>query len=306
MFNEELKRQFIDERNKEVVLPQNYLKCQFNKVSEMEKDLNKDVSNFTVYEIIEYYKLLNTSSLESLVTLNSQFSIYTQWCLQNNLVSDNQNHFLEITIEMVKGCISKVLLEMKIISKDKILDWVDQLPNPKDQFILLGLFEGIKGKDFCELSKLRPADINGNIATLCTGRKIELSKKLLEIIDACLSTDLYYSISGKGDKIMPLVNNGYIIKDYPNAKDNVSDFQMGRKIYNAITRILDYFGMLEFMSANSIFESGKLNMIKERANELNITSKEYLYSDHIKEIESKYNLKMIRSTFWAKYEDYLT
>lgn len=305
MFNEDLKRKFIAERNKEVVLPDLYLERQFNKISFMEEELGKDLSNFTVYEITEYYKLLNLSSLDSLLVMNSQFSLYTQWCLQENLVKDNQNHYLEMTIEHIKGCINKVLAKMKMVTRETILEWVEELPNPKDQFVLLGLFEGIKGKDFCELYRLKPEDIKGNVATLCTGRTIKLSDKLISIISDCISEDKYYSLTGNGVKVMPLIDRGYIIKDYPNARTDVSDFQMGRKVYNNITRILNHFDVLSFMTANSIAESGKLTMIKERAKELGMSNKEYIYSKHISEVEDKYNCRIVRSMYTIKYEDYL-
>ena len=163
----------------------------------------------------------------------------------------------------------------------------------------------MKGKDFCELSKLRPEDIEGNIASLCTGREIKLSNKLLKIIHDCVVEDKYYSISGNGTKVMPLLDKGFVIKDYPNARADVSDFQAGRKVYNSITRILNYFDVLSFMTANSIAESGKLHMIKERAKELGMTCKDYIYSQYIEEVEKKYNSKVVRSIFWLKYADYL-
>ena len=304
-YNPEIKIQYIEEKSKEVIISNNYLECQFNKTSKMEEELDKDLSNFTVYEITEYYKMLNISSFDTLFVMNSQFSMYTQWCLQKSLVKDNQNHFLEMTLEHLKDCLNKALVNMKIVSRETILNWVDQLPNPKDQFVLLGLFEGLKGKDFCELSKLKPEDIKGNIATLCTGREIELSDQLIKIIHDCVSEDKYYSISGNGTKVMPLVDKGYVIKDYPNARGDVSDFQLGRKVYNSITRILNYFDVLDFMTANSIAESGKLHMIKEKAKELNMSCKDYIYSNHITEVEKKYNSKIVRSIYWLKYEDYL-
>ena len=305
LYNPELKIQYIEEKSQEVIISNNYLECQFNKSFKLENELDKDISNFTVYEIIEYYKMLNSSSLDTLVVMNSQFSMYTQWCLQKSLVRDNQNHFLEMTIEQLKECLNKMLVNLKFVTRETILNWVDQLPNPKDQFVLLGLFEGLKGKDFCELSKLRPEDIKGNIATLCTGREIELSNRLLKIISDCVVEDKYYSISGSGTKVMPLVDKGFVIKDYPNARGDVSDFQLGRKIYNSITRILNYFDVLNFMTANSITESGKLHMIKERAKELSLSCKDYIYSNYIEEVEKKFNSKIVRSIFWLKYEDYL-
>ena len=304
-YNEDLKKQYIEEKSKEVIISSNYLECQFNKTSKMEEELGKDLSNFTVYEITEYYKMLNASSFDTLFVMNSQFSMYTQWCLQKNLVKDNQNHFLEITLEYLRDCLNKALFNMKFVNRETVENWVDQLPNPKDQFVLLGLFEGLKGKDFCELSRLKPKDVKGNIATLCTGREIVLSKKLVKIINDCVIEDQYYSISGNGTKVMPLLNKGYVIKDYPNAIADVSDFQRGRKIYNSVSRILNYFDVGDFMTANSIAESGKLHMIKERAKELDLSCRDYIYSNHIEEVEKKFNYKIVRSMFWLKYEDYL-
>lgn len=304
-YNPELKIQYIEEKSKEVIISNNYLECQFNKTSKLEEEFGKDLSNFTVYEITEYYKMLNASSFDTLFVMNSQFSMYTQWCLQKSLVKDNQNHFLEMTLEHLKDCLNKALFNMKIVTRETVLNWVDELPNPKDQFILLGLFEGLKGKDFCELSKLRPENINGNIASLCTGREIKLSNKLLKIISDCITEDKYYSITGNATKVMPLLDKGFVIKDYPNARPDVSDFQSGRKVYNSITRILNYFDVLSFMTANTIFESGKIHMIKERAKELSMTCKDYVYSQYIEEVEKKYNSKVVRSIFWLKYEDYL-
>lgn len=306
MYNEERKRRFISERNAEVILPNDYLECQFNKISNVEETLSKDLCNFTFYEITEYYKLLNLTSTVSLSVMNSQFSLYTQWCLQQNLVNDGQNHFLEMRNEDYNNCINKALLNLKIISRDTLLEWVSQLTNPKDQFILLGLFEGIRGKDFCELAKLRKEDVVGNVATLCTGRKLQLSDKLVGIIDDCISETKYYSISGKEKKVMPLIDNGYIIKDYPNTKEDVSDYQRGRQVYNGIKRILQYFDMFPIMSASSIVESGKIDMIKRRSFELNMTCKDYIYSVNIKEVESKYDCGVIiKKTYYKKYEDYL-
>ena len=76
-YNTDLKIQYIEEKSKEVIIPNNYLECQFNKTNKLESELDKDLSNFTVYEIIEYYKMLNVSSLDTLFPMNSQFSMYT-------------------------------------------------------------------------------------------------------------------------------------------------------------------------------------------------------------------------------------
>lgn len=305
MYNENLKKRYIEEKKESATLPSNYLECQFNKVGKYEEELKKDVYDFTVYEIVEYYKILNLSSLEVLAVLNSHLSLYTQWALQENLVKDNQNHFLEIDLEKMKSCLNKVLIERKIVSREQIIEWCEELPNPKDQVVMLGLFEGLKGKDFCDFVNLRPEDVNGNKLTLVDGRTIIVSNELIKYIEDSIAEDKYYSSSGNQIKTMPLINKGYVIKEYPNTKEGTSAFAKGRIIYNGIARSLKYVGALSYMSANSICESGKIWMIKQRAAELGISAKDYVYSVYIREVEHQFGCKIVKSVFWLKYEDHL-
>ena len=306
-YNEELKKRYIDEKEKSLVITSNYIDVQFRKASEMEYELDKDVSSWTTYEIIEYYKILNVTSFESLICLNSIFSQYTQFCLENSLVRDNQNHYLECTREILSGCINKSILDKKIVTRDTVLKWVDELPNPKDQFILLSLFEYGKSKDFKDIVNAKQTDLDKTENTLkLEDRQVKVSDKLIDIIYNCQMEDTYYSISGKGVKKMPLVDHGFVVKSYPNQNMDLSDFQKGRNIYIACQRIFDYLGVGQWMSPNAIAESGKLHMIKERAKELNITPMQYIYSENIKEIEVQYGCSITRSVYGKKYMEYLT
>lgn len=304
MYNKELKERYIKEKTDSVTLPSSYLDCQFNKISDYEAELNKDVHDFTVYEILEYYKMLGVASLEVLAVLNSQLSMYTQWCMQQNLVVDNQNHFEEIELETMKGCLNKALIEKKIVSRGQVLEYCEQLPNPKDQLVILGLFEGMKGKDFCDFVNLKPNDVHDNRLKL-DNREITVSRQLLNYIEDSIRVETYYSCSGGGTKTMPLADRGYVIKYYPNTKEDTSAFQKGRVIYNGVARSMSYVGA-EYVSANNIFESGKIHMIKQRAKELGMSVKDYVYSEHIKEVENKFNCNIVKSTFWLKYEDHLS
>lgn len=304
-YNEELKKRYLEEKDK-LVLTSNYIDVQFRKSSEMEYELDKDISNWTIYEITEYYKLLSITSYESLICMNSIFSLYTQFCLENNLVKDNQNHFLECTNEVLLTCLNKAILDKKIVSREAVLKWIDELPNPKDQFILLSLFEYGKSKDFKDIvyAKFENLDVSDKKIKLFE-REAKISNKMIEIIYDCVSENQYYSISGRGSKIMPLIDYGFIVKSYPNQNINLSDFQKGRNIYIACQRIFDYLGIGDYMSPNSIVESGKLHMIKERAKQLNISPIEYLYSDYIKEVETQFNCNITRSVYEKKYSEYL-
>lgn len=304
-YNEDLKQRYLHEKEKHTITV-NYIEVQFRKASETEYELDKDVSNWSFYEIIEFYKLLNIISFEYLLCLNSVFSQYCQFCLENNLVKDNQNHFLECTKDILANCINKSVLEKKIVSKENVLRWVDELPNPKDQFILLSLFEYGKSKDYQDIVYARLDDLDKkNNELKLLSRKVKVSNKLINIMYDCASENIYYSISGKGVKTMPLVDYGYVVKSYPNQNMGLSDFQKGRNIYIACQRIFDYLGTGDYMSPNSIVESGKLHMITTRANALNMSPMQYLYSERIKEVEEQYGCVITRSIYDKKYEEYL-
>ena len=303
-YNKQLKDRYLSEKEMTLSIPANYIDVQFRKSSETEYELDKDVSNWTIYEIIEYYKLLNMTSFESLMCLNSILSQYTQFCLENSLVRDNQNHFLECTKDVISSCLNKAIFDKKIVEKETVLKWVEELPNPKDQFVMLSLFEFGKSKDYKDLVNAKEENLKESMLNL-SDRTVKISDKLINIIRDCKAEDTYYSISGKGVKTMPLVDYGYIIKSYPNQNMDLSDFQKGRNIYIACQRMFDYLGIKQWMSPNDIVESGKLYMIKERAKELNITPMQYVYSDYIKEVERQFGCSIVRSVYVKKYSEYL-
>ena len=303
-YNEELKKRYIKEKEKQLSISTYYIDNHFRNSAEQEYELDKDLSEWTTYEIIEYYKLLNLTSYESLACLNSTFSQYTQFCLENNLVRDNQNHYLECTKEVLLGCVNKAILDRQIIDRETILKWVNELPNPKDQFILLSLFEYGKSKDFEEIVQVRQEDYNGNQLKLIN-RTVNISYKLQDVIEDCISETTYYSMTGKKNRTVSLVDYGYIIKSYPNQDIYASERQKGRNIYITCRRIFEYLGVDKWMNPNAITESGKLHMIKERAKALNMTPMEYIYSDNIREVELQFGFTMVRSVYAKKYEEYL-
>jgi hypothetical protein len=305
-YNKELKDRYIQEKEEFLSVTSNYIDVQFRKAADTEYELDKDISNWTTYEILEYYKLQNLTSFESLMCLNSIFSQYTQFCLENNLVRDNQNHYLECNKDLLFGCINKAVLDMKMVDRETVLKWVDEIPNPKDQFILLSLFEYGKSKDFRDIVSVKHTDLDEESNTLkLSDRTVTISDKLINIIRDCQTEDVYYSISGKGVKKMPLVDYGYIVKSYPNQNMDLSDFQKGRNIYIACQRMFDYLGVGKWMSPNSLSEAGKLYMIKERAKEKNISPLQYVYSDMVSEVEKQFGCSVVRSVYSKKYNEYL-
>lgn len=303
-YNEEIKKRYVEEKGNKTLVPASHLLNTFKKSAEYEFEHGKDLCDWTRYEITEYYKILNSTSLEVLINLNSVFSQYTQFCLENNLVKDNQNHYLEINFNILNNCINKAILNKKVVTRETVLEWVNELPNPKDKFILLGTFEFGKSNDHQDITNAKQDDVEGYRLKLAD-RTVDISDELLDIIYDCEITDEYYSISGSCTRTMPLVDYGYIVKSYPNQSIDATVYQKGRNVYASSRRIMQYLGIGDWMNLSAISESGKLHMINKRAKELGMSAVEYIYSDFIKEVETQYNCKITRSIYMKKYKEYL-
>lgn len=305
MYNEETKRRYIEYKEASTIMCDNYLYRVFEAVSSSEIKAGKDIADFTSNEIIDYYKLVNKASVDSLVTLNNTLSLYTQWYINELLSIDHQNHFSELTRECLSRCVNKCRVEYSIIQRNELLESIKDLPNPSDSFIILALFEGINGNNYKELLKLHLSDFRDDTVTLYDGRKINVSPELTKWASLSAEEKYYYRlIREKEQSIKFLESDDTIIKSYPNTKSWVSERQQGKRIYYKIKKALDYMG-LPWVSGNNLILSGKIHFINTRCAELGISGHDYIYSDRLMELNHQYGCNIVRSNFYNDYKDYL-
>ena len=305
MYNQELKERYRKEKESYTTVSTYYFSSLFKRTEPFEESLNKDISNFTTYEIINMYKTLAIMSLDTIATMNSNLSMYTQWCIQENLVNDYQNHFLEIDRDMMVSFVNKLAMDKKIVSRKQIIEWCQQLPNPSDSFCLLGLFEGIRGGGYLELAFAKIEDFHDNIFIAYNGREIKVSSTLIEYAEQSNETLDYQSISKSMVKEVTLSENGRIIKDYPNVRRSESLPVLRRRTQSRLARIFNYIGILEYMNGNDIRMSGVIEMINSRCKELEISGKDYIYGIGTEEIKKQYDFKVVPSMFIDKFGEYL-
>ena len=305
MYNQELKERYRKEKESYTTVSAYYFSSLFKRTEPFEEQLDKDASNFTTYEIINMYKTLAIMSLDTIATMNSNLSMYTQWCIQENLVNDYQNHYLEITRDMMASFVNKLAMDKKVVSREQVLDWCQQFPNPSDSFCLLGLFEGIRGGGYLELALAKMEDFHDNIFIAYNGREIKVSFTLIEYAKQSNETIEYQSISRNMEKEVNLIENGRIIKDYPNVRRTESLPVLRRRTQSRLARIFNYMGILEYMNGNDIRMSGVIEMINSRCKELGINGKDYIYGIGIEEIKKQYDFKVVSSVFMDKFGEYL-
>jgi hypothetical protein len=303
MYNPEIKNRYINRKESETILNKHLLKGIFEKTEKYENELNKDVCNFSYYDISEFYKMIGSTSLGSLNSMNSQLSQYTSWCIHEGFVEDGQNHFSEFSSSILKNYLNIAKINNTIITREEIISLCNKLSNARDCFIILSLFEYGKSKNFSDISYARFCDIEGNILKLKSGRSVIISEQLKSIAEESYNSTSYVSIDG--NRTFNLIDDGTIIK-HRNEISEASEFAAGRKIYNLIVKIFNIYGLND-MSANNIVMSGILNMILEKSQKYGISPMQYLDSDYISEIENQYgvNRYTFKSNFVMTYTDYL-
>lgn len=262
MYNSEIKKQYIEEKEEITKLSPGYLNKIFEKTASFEIELNKDICNFNFYEIENMYKTLNYVAIDTLINLHCQISLYTQWCLKRNLVTDCQSHYAEIRKEQLFNYINKIAFDKTVIDKKTLYSWVDELLNASDAFLLLALYEGIKGDGYCELIDLKMSDFKENEVQLCTGRKLTVSNKLLSLAEDSYKAEYYVS---NNNRQFPFLPSELIIKNNYNVDLNANEHTLGRRIYRKVIRCFEILTVEKHVMPNDIYESGGINFILEQS-----------------------------------------
>lgn len=302
MYNEAIKKRYKQEREKAVVVPQYALDLDFKKTSAFEEQLDKDVYDFTVYEILNMYKTWNSKSIDTLYVINNRLSQYSQWALEQNLVVDNQNHFLEINRDMLLGCINMIAQQKRIVSREQMIAWCSRLPNACDKFIFLGLYEGLNGSNYEDFWNSSIDDINKDKKIIRVERgELPISDTLIEYAEESNRTLELYPMTGDMSRVTKLVENGKIIKLKINTMYD-DPFHNGKNIYVSIVRVCKFLDIDQWYNTRQANESGIINFIKHSMEQYDLSFHDYLWSDHLREAEFQYDRKIVRSSFYTKYK----
>ena len=303
MYNEVIKLRYKQERETSVVVPQYALKLDFKKTNAFEEQLDKDAYDFTVYEILNMYKTWNVKSIDTLYVINNRLSQYTQWALEQNLVADSQNHYLEINRDMLTDCINMIAQQKRIVSREQMIAWCSRLPNACDKFIFLGLYEGLNGSNYEDFWNVSINDIDKENKTIRVKRGvIPISIDLIEYAEEANNTLELYPMSGDMARVTKLVENGKIIKLKINCKYD-DPIHNGKNIYIAIVRVCKFLDIDCWYNTRQANESGIINFIKQGMKKYGLSFHDYLWSEHLKEVEFQYDRRIVRSSFYTKYKN---
>lgn len=310
MYNEIIKSEYIEYKNSITGLPDGYLNRLFSRTADYELFLSKDVCNFTKDEIIDMYKSMNVTSFETLTNINSQLSQYAQYCINNFLVEDFQNHFSEIDMSLMYKMFDISGSEKKIITREQALQIAASYPNFSDGLIILCLFEGIKGKDCSEIRQLKLEDFDGNNVHLVGGRIPELdncdrwvtvSNELVEYANKAAAENEYTSLTEGQNYVQLAENEDFLVKRTLRAEK----YSLQPVFTRRLVKMYDFQDIVPGITTTSIRYSGKIHFCKAHAKRLGISIDEYVLGDHYFDMENQYGDDIPRAVFWGKYKSLL-
>ena len=317
MYNKELKMQYIeDNKDRNLTLEKNMIRF-FNSIEKYEGYLNKDLSCFTMEEILDYYKSLGITSLESLMVMNSQFKLYTSYCQGKGIVNDGQNHYMELTTDLFMSCVNTALVNKKIITREQLISLAREQENPGDRFLLYALFEGIGGKRLIEISSFEKENIQKNkkAAKLCTGIIVSVTDEFIESVEEACEEYIYYT-RNKDFDIIERKFKPYDSRPFKSLANAVKDDDRYQQIYGRIQRIKKENNDSPAITIAGLQESGRIQMIKDYGVDYNVVTDDGVkinidikYRNCIlqnkKEIENKYGQIMSVTRYVEKYSEYL-
>lgn len=310
LYNEEQKERYLSE------VKDNYapdvivnIRSLFNRVSEFEETLEKDVCNFSREEISNMYSLLMYSSKYVYSSVNSRLRAYVEWCLSQMLVNDGCNHFQEFSLDDFDKYINKRILANKYMDRETYEHILDGIPNPRDKFLIMCLYEFGKSQNFEDIFGMKIEDIDQEkgVIHLRSGRTVKVSK---ELIATAIETnnDPHYLMPGRG-VYRNLLDSPYIFKRAKTSGDEIENIDNNNQNVKFVARLIkglvEYVGENRGINATAIAESGQFEWIHHRAKELGITEKEYVLN-HFDDLTSQYKTSPNNpKSYWNKYETYL-
>ncbi len=281
MYNAERKHQFLNERRSEVELSPN-TEIWFESMEYFEKEYDRDICEWTSTEIIRYMKYMSTPRVQTLIIFKGSMSIYVDWCITNRLVDDNQNHFTELTTETLCECIDFTKLRSLILTREELLENIRTLNNYSDQFIFLGLFEGINAQN---LINVGVSDLEGNELHLHDGKTITISNGLRHTILMAAEETTWISTKSR-QKEYDYIPSDKIIRiiDRKNPQTNMMLLLGGR-----FRGALAFMGLPSEISRKDIMESGRLDYIQNIMKEKNMSLHDVIFNSDIRnDVESRY------------------
>ncbi|MGM7720699.1 phage lytic cycle repressor MrpR family protein [Metabacillus sp. Hm71] len=253
MYNSEKKNGFLS--NYEGSTKTTY-KWFFEKSSELECKLNKDLSSFSLDDISTLMRMINPITKTSAQSYGRIITSYIKW-IKGFKIDLNNEFFYQFVNNVVKKYWT-----------DKEIELIEnKLVNAQDAVIIRLIFEGINGFEHSEIRNIKREDVNFENKNITVyddkrGKRIvKVSERCISLIREAFDQEIYFNKNGdavgKRDK-STLYMNDYLIRK-AKSKTTFDGKVDKHQIYRRLSSISSLINNKNF-KAEKIEKSGMLNM----------------------------------------------
>ncbi|MGG0793780.1 hypothetical protein ABE137_07210 [Brevibacillus laterosporus] len=268
-YNENYKKAFLDKYSSNKKTYEVYARI-FKASKDVEEEKGKELGNFNSGDLDDLFTHLNPLSIWVSATNINVVKNYINWFIENGYRENNINPV--DMLKHVEGYARQYIDDSVELyySKKTIEEIVDYAVNKQDAVIPLALFEGIAGKESCEIRNLKyyEIDFERNVVLLTdldgTKRELAVSDKLIELLKAAYYEQEYFKKIGNDfseairnkKESLELLETGYILKP---AKTRLIHTDAVKKhiVSRRLTTLGELFG-IQNMTAIKIVRSGMI------------------------------------------------
>jgi integrase len=231
----------------------------FRKSATLEEAYGKDLYDFNLDELTQFFKSLKAKTLRSLQNQISTVERYVHYSIK--LTENGINYASAFdSRDKIESLLDKVAEENMIFDKDEIMEMVEFADNPQDGVIVGLLFDGVSHKnEFEELIELTKDNIDfDNRVINLEDRQVPMSDRTYLAVKGALDTSLkYISITGETSRSYKIAEGENVLRGL-RGKNKVKPQIINQRLLR-IKEIFDY----EYLNATTIVYSGQIHLAKE-------------------------------------------
>lgn len=291
MYKEVQKEEFISYYLRSRVISENTPRTIFAFTESFEQEKGKDVSIFTKEEILD---MLAEKKYRSVYTVQNAIVLlkhYTEYIKYTGKEIVSQNYYKDITKIEMQNCLDSNKIKSILLTRDDVDEIQSNMLNYTDKAILECLFCGIAGPCLTDLTSLNIKNVNkkGDQIRLPSGTLIPISQKLCDLLKKAFNEVEVISY-GETRRVAKLSGVGNLYKEKANAYKEANEERKFRWVLRRVVIWREYFD-IPVLTMKTISLSGLVHAINEGMATTNLGLRDYLKSDHGKQLASIWGFK---------------
>lgn len=251
---------------------------------------DKKIYEFNYEEIILFLKSLGSSSVDSLNAYSYMINNYLDFCKKESKMDNVIDWMRTINLETLEKCVNKNKSDNKFVNREDLYNLTELLINNYDKALLLLTFEGVLGKEYCDLINLKVEDLDfENNIIKYKNKEIQMNEKLKDILKKLINEDSIFYANKIDDRVDMLnMDSRYVFKPtcrYLALESTQKKIQNGEydsekldaKVLNNRTyKIFKKFINEPYLTMQNIYKSGMIEKVVNKIGTDNITKQNFV------------------------------